>query len=569
VQSALAGRPAVSDVLLSRVTGRPVVMLAVPITAGGTTVGALVARLDGNALSAITNEMGFGESGYAYLIDRQGVVAAHPDASLVLDRFAPIEAAKTDASLSVLAGVVEKIIRGGSGSDEYNFKGKDIIIGYVPVEGSEFILAVAAQKKEFQSGIADLRNVFLLATLACVAVGVVVSVLIGRSVSAPVSETARILGEINAGDGDLTRRLSVRTKDEVAALAGNFNAFVDGLHGLIVAVRGHASGIGEIGNDLAANMTETSSAIYQIMANIESVKNQVVDQAAGVDETLATVEQITRNIESFNGRIDDQAANVNQASASIEQLVASIRSVSKTLEDNSASIGSLQEASSAGKDKLSAVVDIIKEIGLAAEGMLEASSVIGNIASQTNLLSMNAAIEAAHAGDAGKGFAVVADEIRKLSDNSNEQSKSINAVLNAIKKSIDAAVEFSLEADRSFDGVLEKVKVVSDQESEIKNAMHEQSVGGGQVLEAVTGINHITNEIHGGSAEILLGSKTILDEMNRLTRITQEINQSVLEMAGGAREISESVTHVSELSVRNKDSARELMEQVAKFKVGD
>ncbi|GAB1456727.1 hypothetical protein MASR2M48_20350 [Spirochaetota bacterium] len=513
--------------------------------------------------------MGFGQTGYAYLINRSGLIMAHPDTALVLERFNAIEAAKEDPSFESLAAMFSNAIEEGNGSGEYNYKGQDVIARYVPVEGTGFILVAAIEKEEIESGIVTLRMVFILATIVCMVLGILLAILIGRSISKPVSETAHMLGDIHEGDGDLTKRLVVKTKDEVGALATNFNAFADGLHKLIVAIRVNASNIGEIGSDLAANMTETSSAIYQIMANIESVKNQVIEQAASVNETLATVEQITRNIESFNERIDDQAANVNQASASIEELVASIRSVSKTQEDNSASMEQLLDASSSGKDKLSAVVDIIKEIGQAAEGMLEASAVIGNISKQTNLLSMNAAIEAAHAGEAGKGFAVVADEIRKLSDNSNEQSKSINTVLNAIKKSIDSAVEFSLEADMGFDGVLERVRTVSEQESEIKNALHEQSVGGSQVLEAITGINQITNEIHGGSAEILLGSNTILDEMNRLTRITQEINQSILEMAGGAKEISESVTHVSELSVRNKDSARDLEEQVSKFKVED
>ncbi|OHE60215.1 MAG: hypothetical protein A2Y36_03440, partial [Treponema sp. GWA1_62_8] len=567
VIKALSGERAVSDVLISRVIGKPVVMYAVPITENGAVKGALIARRDGNDLSSLSNSMGFGASGYAYMINKAGVVVAHPDGELVMNQFAPIAASEKDASLVPLANAFRLMMTERTGLIGYRYEGMDIIAGFSPVEGTDLILVVAASEAEIHKGINSLSVFFILATLICIALGIVIALVIGKAISSPIAMASRILGEINQGDGDLTRKLTVRSKDELGALAFNFNSFVDGLNGIIGTIRKTASEIGEAGNDLSADMAETSASVIQIMSNIESVKNRVIDQSAGVTETLATVEQISRNLESFKNRIDDQAANVTEASASIEELVSSIRSVSATLERNAANIDELLEASSIGKDKISAVVNIIREIGIAAEGMLEASDIISGVASQTNLLSMNAAIEAAHAGDAGRGFAVVADEIRKLSENSSEQTQAISKVLNGIKASIDSAVGCSRDADASFDSMLARVRIVSDQESEIKNAMAEQSIGGSQVLEAIAGINQITSEIHGGSAEILAGSRNILDEMNRLAAITREINQSVAEMADGAKEIAASVTHVTALSVRNKDSAHDLESQVGRFKV--
>ncbi len=567
VKSALAGTRAVSDVLISRVTGKPVVMYAVPIFVGGIVRGALIARSGAESLGTYLGTLAFGKSGYTYMVNSKGMVVAHPNSELVLKQFAPIEAAKEDPGLASLAKAFELIIKGGSGRAEYFYNGKDIVCGWAPVEGTAFSLAIASERSEYRTGIDRLSVIFLVAALLCIAIGIAVALLIGRTVSRSIVETSSLLADITKGDGDLTRSLQARTSDEIGTLARNFNAFVETLRGMVTKIRASAESLGEVGADLSANMEETSASIIQIAGTIESVKDQVTEQAAGVNETLATVEQITRNIESFKERIDDQAANVTEASASIEELVASIRSVSNTLEGNTANIQSLLDSSVDGKEKISAVADIIRRIGTAAEGMLEASSVIESIASQTNLLSMNAAIEAAHAGDAGRGFAVVADEIRKLSENSNEQAKSISKVLADIKGSIDEAVAYSREADASFDGMLAQVRTVSDQEREIKNAMMEQSIGGGQVLEAIVGINQITSQIHGGSAEILVGSRTILDEMNRLTTITQAINQSVNEMAGGAKEISDSIAHVTELSVRNRQSVQTLEGQVARFKV--
>jgi len=221
------------------------------------------------------------------------------------------------------------------------------------------------------------------------------------------------------------------------------------------------------------------------------------------------------------------------------------------------------------KEKISAVVNIVKEIGAAAEGMMEASTIISNIASQTNLLSMNAAIEAAHAGETGKGFAVVADEIRKLSENSNDQTKAISLVLSNIKQAIDNAVTLSKEAEQGFDTMLSGIKTVSDQELEIKNAMKEQTIGSEQVLQAISEITDISNEINQESFEILSGNKTILEEMTRLTQITQEINQSMNEMSIGANEISEAVAHVTDISQVNKEAIISLDNEVNKFKIDD
>ena len=569
VIDSLAGKKALSDVLISRVIGKPVVMFAVPIVADGVTKGALIARRDGNDLSSFTDSLAFGKSGHAYMINKAGVVVAHPDGELVMNQFKPIEASREDPSLVPIAEAFRRMTAQGTGQDEYAFRGKDWITAYSRVEGADLILAVAAEKGEFGAAMVRLRTVFALVAFACAALGIAVAFILGGAISSPLSRASLILGEIHRGDGDLTRKLAIGSKDELGALANNFDAFVDGLRGMVGGIRKTAFEIGTVGDELSADMADSLASAARISASIQTVKDKVVDQAAGVTETLATVQQITRSMEAFNGRIDDQAANVTQASASIEELVSSIRAVSLTLGKNAANIEELQNASMVGKDKISAVVNLVREIGNSAEGMLEASSVISNIASQTNLLSMNAAIEAAHAGDAGRGFAVVADEIRKLSENSTEQTKAISKVLGAIKKSIDDAVAFSLEADASFDGMLKRVRTVSDQETEIKDAMTEQSVGGGQVLEAIININQISSEIHGGSAEILLGSRTILDEMDRLARVTQVVHRSVAEMAEGAEAIEASVARATALSVRNKDAVRDLEAQVVKFKISD
>jgi methyl-accepting chemotaxis protein len=209
----------------------------------------------------------------------------------------------------------------------------------------------------------------------------------------------------------------------------------------------------------------------------------------------------------------------------------------------------------------------IQEIARESEGLLEINAVMENIASQTNLLSMNAAIEAAHAGEAGKGFAVVADEIRKLAESSGEQSKTISSVLKKIKESIDKITKSTDAVLNKFEAIDTGVKIVADQEENIRNAMEEQGEGSKQILDAIGQLNDITQLVKSGSVEMLEGSKEVIQESKNLEMVTQEITNGMNEMATGADQINAAVTRVNTISGQNKESIDVLVKEVSRFKV--
>jgi methyl-accepting chemotaxis protein len=248
-------------------------------------------------------------------------------------------------------------------------------------------------------------------------------------------------------------------------------------------------------------------------------------------------------------------------------MLANIQSVTQTLVRNAENVNELTAASEVGRHGLQEVSEDIKEIASESEGLLEINSVMQNIASQTNLLSMNAAIEAAHAGESGRGFAVVADEIRKLAVNSSQQSKIISEVLKKIKNSIDKITKSTNTVLEKFEAIDTGVRTVSDQEANIRNAMEEQGVGSQQILEAVGRLNELTQKVKTGSVEMLTGSKEVIKESNNLEMLTQEISNGMGEMAIGAELINESVNRVSEISATNKKHIDTLVAEVSKFKV--
>ncbi|MBR4179361.1 MAG: hypothetical protein IKR45_01540 [Treponema sp.] len=320
-------------------------------------------------------------------------------------------------------------------------------------------------------------------------------------------------------------------------------------------------------DDLVSNMDSTKNNVSNITESIQKIKLEIENQSAGVQESNSSIEQIMGNIRSLNKSIEAQAAGVTQSSAAVEEMVANIASVSQILEKNTEVVNLLTEASDKGQQQVKIAVDTAEGVLQQSAGILQASSIIQNIASRTNLLAMNAAIESAHAGEAGKGFAVVAEEIRKLAEQSSSQSKSIDENLHSLSEAISHITVDIGHVKVAFENIYELSQKVRDQESVIANAMEEQNAGNQQVLEAMRAISDTTTEVKNGSTEMLVGGEQILKEMQALSEITTNISVTMNQITNFSQHITDAVAVTTASTNSTKESLTGLINELDSFKL--
>ena len=419
--------------------------------------------------------------------------------------------------------------------------------------------------------IAKQTNILIISlaitSMVIIAIAVIFSQLFTNTIIKPIKRISAALEDIAQGDGDLTVRLPVTGNDEITRLAEYFNATIKKISASIQSIGENSAVMQDIGTELAVTMGKTADVVNEIGANIDGVKQQAMTQAASVTETAATIEEIVRTIKQLNTSIETQAASVAQSSASVEEMVANIASIGQTLGKTDGVIRSLTAATGDGKAALVTSNTVTQKIAEESGSLMEASSVIQHIASQTNLLAMNAAIEAAHAGEAGKGFAVVADEIRKLAEESSVQGKTITTTLKTLGGEIETLSASSKTVEEKFNAIFTLAEQVKEMSTRLTEAMREQENGSKEVLTAIKSINTVTVEVQAGSEEMLKGGETVADEMHKLNELTGIMSERMNNITAGTVHITSAVQEVTMITQKNKQSIENLANEVSKFKV--
>jgi len=421
-------------------------------------------------------------------------------------------------------------------------QGEDVLVQSVDIPQTRWGLMVSIPRARIiNEVIGSILPPILIFVLLFILFQFLVFFLVSTMMIKPLVKLKVSLDQLAQADADLTQRIDLSTKDEIGQVATSFNSFVGKLQGLMKDVKGVIEGTDRIKSDVASNTEETSTSVEQISANLESIGKQIELLDQSISENVSAIEEITSNISSMDDQIINQSSMVEESTAAITQMMASLKNVSGIAELKKKSTVALAMNSAKGRGRIEETARTFKDVVEQINQIQEMASTINSIASQTNLLSMNAAIEAAHAGESGKGFAVVAEEIRKLADSAGQSSQSITALIKKITEAVAETDKNVAQTNQTFEEINKEVSDTVNAFAEIEQSVSELNVGGQQILLSSNEINQVTNHIRSGSAEIKTGTKNMLSTSNQIQDVSKRVSGGMLEARTGASEIVKSM----------------------------
>ena len=532
--------------------------------ASGKLIGVFAGAVKLDEIDKMIGELSMGRDGKAILVGSNGVLISHIRG---MDKYMDLSYSDK-AGFSGLDAIAEQACSGISGEGYYTDpKGVKTFASYVPVQGTPWSAILTIPQKQINAVGNKMRTIIIIIS---VFVGIIVSVACSLMLIAavkPLKVVQESIHEIASGEADLTQQIIVKSNNEIGALGDGFNKFMAKLRSIIGGVKDSKEILGNVNVGLQQRIEENGHSIEAIITDLNDIGSQVQNQADSVSQTVSAVEEIAQNIQSLESMIETQSSGVVEASAAVEEMIGNISSVNSSVGYMATSFDSLIQNTKAGIQRQTDVNQKIRIIEEQSKALQTANKTISDIAAQTNLLAMNAAIEAAHAGETGKGFSVVADEIRKLSETSSAQSKTIREELKKIVDSINAVVNASQASTDMFVEVSNSISQTQQLVIQIKGAMEEQKEGSKQIGEALKLMNNNTSEVRSASHEMAEGNKSILTEIDQLRNTTNEIRESMDKISQSAGDIKESSNALSEIADSVESAVSQIGGQIDLFKV--
>lgn len=528
VIAALDGTAKISDVIISRVTRKPEIEVAVPVIKNGSIVGALVGRKEADSLSKITQDIDYGKNGYAFMMNENGTIIAHPDTSLVLSRYNPISEAEKDPDVKSLAYAFSTILQNKSGVVSYEKNNSIYYAGFSPIKGTNWSFVITADEKKIMSALPKMIKSIVTAMFIILLCSIGIVYLLDSRLTKPlivIADHSKRLGELDIRENIKEKYL--KQKDEIGTLSGAFQVLTDNLRDIIKELNKSATNVSDTAQELAVSASQSASVSEDITHTMEEISRAAMEQAGNSETGLSQAALLEQKIE-INHR---HMLYLNSATELVTDLV------KEGIKEIDRLILMTDQNSKATKE----ICDVILLMKQSSEDIGDASRVISDIARQTNLLSLNASIEASRAGDAGRGFAVVAEEIKRLAEQSADSTRYIDGIITQlqsnISKSIESKEHISVTAEeqhKSVSATIQRYHDISEANSKSESAVQELNSSEKYMITA-------NNEI-----KSMLLSLSAIAQQNAAG--TQQTVSAMEEQAAGAQVIADICSRLNDLA---------------------
>ena len=437
----------------------------------------------------------------------------------------------------------------------------------VKLNNKQWSIVASVDKSEIHQISNQLQKIslsggFVIAIILMILELIIIKIIIGK-----FDSIKKNIDDLNTGDKDLTKRITIYHNNEISQVKQSINTFVNTVHETVREIGSANENLKETFGTVKDQLDKTKNQIDNISNEIQAATTTLEAEDKNVTDTSELVSQISSNIITLNQMIDSQVDAITQASAGIEQMIGNISSITGSIDKMAEEFNDLNAATTEGIEKNRIVNELLNEVLNQSKILQDANVIIANISSQTNLLSMNAMIESAHAGEAGKGFAVVAEEIRKLADNSAVQSKNIGENLKLIANNIKKVVESADSSKESFEIVSNKTSNTSELVSSIKSATEEQSEGSKHLLETLSKMNNISNSVQRSSKKIEERANTILQSIEALKDSSKNMAQNFNKIVSTTEVTQKTTENLHSLTEDMSHAVEDISERIEEFKV--
>ncbi|MFW2490420.1 methyl-accepting chemotaxis protein [Clostridium chromiireducens] len=537
-QKAKAGSKNISDPIISKTDGSVVIAYAIPVKFNDSIVGVLVSTVSSDTLSKFTNNVKFGETGNAFMINKSGVVVAHTNVDLVKKMYNPIEEAKKDSKLNGLAGVITTMTQGNAGTGYYYYNGVNKYVGYAPVNNTNWSIAVVINENEILSQLTAMRVSIAATSIIFLVIGIIFIYLISNKIADAIKRTSKHLDRL--AKGDLSFEVSskyINSKDEIGQMAKSIIEMKTSLSGMILSIRESSDKIHEQAQNLSSVSQEMSSSSENIAL---AINNVALGNSSQAEELISS----TQLLDSFSEGLTNMVGEINVIDRNSQDINLKAKENSDNMENMKSSIINIDISFNSFSDKILQLTQSIKQIN-------DITNIINSIADQTNLLALNAAIEAARAGESGRGFSVVADEIRKLAEESKNSSENINKLIQEIEKE---AILISNDTNNMIDELDDQVKIINYSAESFEN-----------IIDSINNIIPKIEYINSTAIDLNSSKNNIVDKLTCISAISEENSASSEEISASSEELNASSEEVASSSEVLSKMTEEMSEQVNRF----